>query len=157
LELNIHFMFSSVNTSESSAANNPPPLWAAHDTERVNMMLLEADFFKCSHYVLHILGSSTAAPQPTTTTTTTPPTPSPTANNPLAGFCNGKRECDQFISCVAKKIVYIRDCPAGLYYNAKLDKCDWKRNVNCPGKYTCVTKIELSWVHDEYILNKCAC
>ena len=106
-------------------------------------------YFRSNYIVFSTIGSSTAAPQPstsaptTTTTTTKTIPPSPTAYNPLAGFCNGRADgnyahpsrCDQFISCVAKRIVYVRNCPAGLYYNAKTDQCDWKRNVNCPGKH----------------------
>lgn len=95
---------------------------------------------------------TTTTTQPPTTTTQPPPSPTtqttPTVNPSLQGFCNGRDDgnfenphrCDQFLSCVGGRVLYVRDCPVGLYYNEKIDQCDWPRNVDCPSK--CLT---LSW------------
>lgn len=110
--------------------------------------------------------TTTTQPPTTTTTTTQPPTTTTTTTQPpttdsLNVFCDNKidgnyvhpHRCDQFISCVAQRIVYVRNCPAGLYYNNKLDQCDWPTNVNCPGKqrfsYPKITCITARYVYQD--------
>mmetsp|Transcript_25255 Transcript_25255/g.41092 ORF Transcript_25255/g.41092 Transcript_25255/m.41092 type:complete len:303 (+) Transcript_25255:102-1010(+) len=52
--------------------------------------------------------------------------------------CRGKpngdykdpNNCYGFISC-SNGIAYYMQCPAGLRFNAALDKCDWPKNVKC--------------------------
>ena len=95
----------------------------------------------------YVASTTASPPPPTPAKTTSAPVkttsaPVKTTKSPLAGFCKGKKDgnykhptrCDKFISCVASKYMYIRDCPATLYYNAKTDRCDWPGTVpGCPG------------------------
>ena len=92
---------------------------------------------------------------PTTTTTPPPPSttnaPTPTARNPLAGFCQGRNDgnyehptsCTKFIQCVGQRYVYIQNCPPGLHYNKTSDQCDWPENVNCASKNLLHTLLDL--------------
>ena len=86
---------------------------------------------------------TTAAPPTTTTATTKSPTTKAKTTQVPSSFCIGKKDgnyidpsrCDGFISCVANK-VHKMDCPHGLWYNVKTDRCDWPKNVNCTRKST---------------------
>jgi len=78
--------------------------------------------------------STTAAPTTTTTTTTT--THQPTTISPT--FCTSAgvgnhadpSRCDTYIACDSRRGIRM-PCPAGLYYNAKDDICDFPSNVQC--------------------------
>ena len=88
-----------------------------------------------SYYVISQIGSTTAHP------TTKAPTKAAQTTTAPSSFCLGKKDgnyvdpsrCDGFISCVANK-VHKMDCPHGLWYNVKIDACDWPRNVQCKRK-----------------------
>ncbi|XP_046450702.1 chondroitin proteoglycan 2-like [Daphnia pulex] len=83
--------------------------------------------------------SSCAAPGmiicPTTTTVTprtTPPriTPGPFECPESNGYFSSPYSCSQFYICQDGTPI-LNDCPAGLYYNALLNICDWPNNVDC--------------------------
>ena len=88
--------------------------------------------------------TTTATPKTTMSTpsiiTTAPiATKFPTTTyRPPPAFCDEKKtgnypdpiRCDGYIACVHGASTFMK-CPAGLYYNATLDACDWNYNVNC--------------------------
>jgi hypothetical protein len=56
-------------------------------------------------------------------------------NCPRDGLFSHPHVCSQFLQCVDYGTVYMRfyvlNCPAGLYFNSKLDLCDYPYNVFC--------------------------
>lgn len=73
-------------------------------------------------------GSTT--PRPTTTTTQ-----SPGGSTPICyawGNVRNPNDCSTFFACARIGSPYIiMNCPGGLYYNDKIDGCDWPWSVSC--------------------------
>lgn len=57
-------------------------------------------------------------------------------NCPRDGLFAHPHNCNLFLQCVdygtLYKRFYVLNCPAGLYFNTKLDLCDYPDNVYCP-------------------------
>lgn len=45
-------------------------------------------------------------------------------------YVSHPQNCEQYLQCVDGKFVE-RPCPPGLYWNNKVEACDWPRNAKC--------------------------
>uniref|UniRef100_A0A1B0CBD9 Chitin-binding type-2 domain-containing protein n=2 Tax=Lutzomyia longipalpis TaxID=7200 RepID=A0A1B0CBD9_LUTLO len=53
------------------------------------------------------------------------------ANNPDSNvYLVNPTSCTSFYQC-SNGVPYLQPCPSDLYYNPKLQVCDWKENVQC--------------------------
>ncbi|CAL8133849.1 unnamed protein product [Orchesella dallaii] len=91
--------------------------------------------------------TTTEEPTTTTTTTTEEPTTTTTTEPPIfdcSGLEDGNyphpEECTKFVSCVAGKYLYIRDCPADLHYDPRSDRCEYQWLAGCDSSLTTTTE-----------------
>ncbi|KAG0711136.1 putative chitinase 10 [Chionoecetes opilio] len=89
-------------------------------------------------------GSCTFPTFTTTTTTTRSPGTVSTTTTPSGHVCDvtcptpvglfpHPRECTEWVHC-DHNIPYVKDCPAGLHFNAQLKVCDWPASAGCTSR-----------------------
>nr|CAH7765322.1 unnamed protein product [Callosobruchus chinensis] len=69
-----------------------------------------------------------AESSPNSLTATCPP-----VDGPRSQYFPHETNCSLFYQC-SNGVPYLQECPSGLYFNPKIDVCDYPRNVDCHNK-----------------------